>query len=119
MPAASSFATAESIKAQMAAQRAAKEKARAEEDARYEAEMTLALAKAEADRLKREMAEKKKAEEEKKKRDAIRTGIAVRRGPVASSSRVGKRKASVLDVEEEDDEISGSSDLEMVRLSFY
>jgi len=103
----------------MAAQRAAKEKARAEEDARYEAEMALALAKAEADRLKREIAEKKKADEEKRKREAMRPSIVVKRGQVASSSRVGKRKASVLDVEEEDDELSESSDPGTVRFSVY
>jgi hypothetical protein len=113
----SSFVSAEVLKAQMAAQKAAKEKARAEEDARYEKEMMDAIAKAEMERIRREIAEHKLAEEERKKKESSSGKIVIKRAVPGPSVRAGKRKAVAIEVEEEEEEFE-SSDIEAVRNLF-
>jgi hypothetical protein len=114
MPSSSSFVSAEVLKAQMAAQKAAKEKARAEEDARYEKEMMDAIAKAEIERVRREIAEQKLAEEERKRKEGSSGKIVIKRAIQGSGVRAGKRKAVAIEVEEDEDEFE-SSDIKAVR----
>jgi hypothetical protein len=118
MPSSSSFVSAEVLKAQMAAQKAAKDKARAEEDAKYEKEMMDAIAKAEVERIRRELAAQKLAEEERRKKESSSGKIVIKRAAPASVVRAGKRKAAAVEVEEEEEELFESSDIEAVRNLF-